>query len=164
MGFLEICDRQPLGSRVWIQKSRHGPQKQGLLHPQRQGGQAAAGRGHRGLLRLQLRAALAPRPEMPGTRFNSIKVTLAHYLDDYLGNFWTLLHAGSIALDAVYTGILFNLTLVGNSSVSVRFVLTKWEAPIGPCNQIRSSHWPIWSKRNERWLMNCLLGHFWVIF
>ena len=46
---------------------------------------------------------------------------------------------------------------VGNSSVSVRFVLTKWEAPIGPYNQIRSSHWPIWSKRNKCWLMNCLL-------
>ena len=46
---------------------------------------------------------------------------------------------------------------VGNSSVGVRFVLTKWEAPIGQYNQIRSSHWPIWSKRNERRLMNCLL-------
>ena len=37
----------------------------------------------------------------------------------------------------------------GNSSVGVRFVLTKLEAPIGPYNQIRSSYWPIWSKRNE---------------
>ena len=45
---------------------------------------------------------------------------------------------------------------VANSSFSIRFVLTKWEAPIGPYNQIRSSHWSIWSKRNERWLMNCL--------
>ena len=47
---------------------------------------------------------------------------------------------------------------VANSSVNVRFVLTKWEAPIGPFYQMRSPHWLIWSKRNEQWLMNWLLA------
>ena len=45
---------------------------------------------------------------------------------------------------------------VARSSVIVRFVLTKWEAPIGPFDQIRGSYWPIWSKQNGRWLMNVL--------
>ena len=44
--------------------------------------------------------------------------------------------------------------------ISVRFILTKWEAPIGPFDQMRSSYWSIWSKQNGGWLMNVILDIF----
>ena len=58
-----------------------------------------------------------------------------------------------------YRGQLENVCLltVARSSVIIRFVLTNWEAPIGSFDQIRGSHWPIWSKRNGQWLMNVLV-------
>ena len=36
-------------------------------------------------------------------------------------------------------------------------------ARVGIISQIRSSHWPIWSKRNGRWLMNVLLDWLYLI-
>ena len=50
-----------------------------------------------------------------------------------------------------------NNNSVARSSVIIHLVLTKWEAPIGPFNQIGGSHWPIYSKRNGQCLMIALL-------